>query len=219
MQVMFVHGMGRTPRSGRSLLTTLARAGMETSTFGYLVSLESFAAITDRLRLRISNLAARGDYLLVGHSLGGVLLRAALQAGLPPRPPLQLFVLGSPFRAVRIARRLRRNLLYRILSRDCGQLLGSDERMMQIAPAPVSITSIAGTRSLVLTRPLFGGVANDGVVAVDEASHELVEDQIDIDERHTWLPANQQVATLLLSRFGRSDTQAGPCGPPYPVRR
>ena len=99
MQALFVHGMGRSPLSGWRLLRQLQRAGLKTSSFGYSVSLEDFAGIRRRLESRLSLLAERGDYVLIGHSLGGVLLRAAVN-GLPPgtRRPRHLFLLGSPLR-------------------------------------------------------------------------------------------------------------------------
>lgn len=202
MEVLFVHGMGRTRRSARPMLRTLAKSGLTTSTFGYSVILETFDAIRLRLETRLHELSELGDYVLVGHSLGGVLLRAALQASTPPRAPSHLFLLGSPFRSSRFARRLARNPLFMVLTRDCGQLLGSDIRMEQIGPTPGPATCIVGTRELGLTRPLFDGASNDGVVAADEVTHESVTDCIYLDVLHTWLPASQQVAKILLQRIG-----------------
>ena len=78
MQALFVHGMGRSPASGWALLRRLRRAGLATHTFGHLVSSESFATIVARLAMRLTQIADAGDYVLIGHSLGGVLLREAL---------------------------------------------------------------------------------------------------------------------------------------------
>ena len=47
--------------------------------------------------------------------------------------PLRVFLLGSPVQASRLARRLGRNALYRLFTGDCGQLLGSDERMASVS--------------------------------------------------------------------------------------
>jgi len=103
LQVLFVHGMGRSPLSGGLLLWLLKRAGLKLRVFGYSVSFDDFAGIRARLVERISQLAVQGDYVLVGHSLGGVLLRAALN-DLPPdtRRASHLFLLGSPVRAARL---------------------------------------------------------------------------------------------------------------------
>ncbi len=80
VQALFVHGMGRSPLSGWPLLWSLRRAGLVTRTFGYLVSTEDFAAIRRRLVARIALLATRDSYVLIGHSLGGVLIRDAVNA-------------------------------------------------------------------------------------------------------------------------------------------
>ena len=63
--------------------------------------------------------------MVVGHSLGGVLLRAALNS-LPPavRRPRHLFLLGSPVQPSRFAQKLGANPVYRGLAGDCGHRLG-----------------------------------------------------------------------------------------------
>ena len=77
MQALFVHGMGRSPLSGWPMLRQLRAAGWQTAHFGYMASLQSFDAIAQRLSRRIASTAAQGAYVLIGHSLGGVLIRAA----------------------------------------------------------------------------------------------------------------------------------------------
>ncbi len=56
MQVLFVHGMGRSPASGWWLLSQLRRVGLRTSSFGYSVSRESFAKVVNRLVARLHSL-------------------------------------------------------------------------------------------------------------------------------------------------------------------
>jgi len=99
MQALFIHGMGRSPLSGWPMLQRLRRAGLKTPCFGYSANLDDFSDIVDRLASRMEKLAAEGDYVLIAHSLGGVLLRAALQS-LPAatRQPRHVFLLGSPLR-------------------------------------------------------------------------------------------------------------------------
>lgn len=124
MKVLFVHGMGRTSISGWPLLLRLQLTGFQTTTFGYSATLESFDSITARLRKRISLLTEGDDYVVIGHSLGGVLLRAALNS-LPSgtKLPKKVYLLGSPMRPSRIASKLRSNIIYRTITGDCGQLL------------------------------------------------------------------------------------------------
>lgn len=202
VRVLFVHGMGRTPASGWPLLWQLRRAGLATATFGYMASMEDFAAVAKRLALKIAAIAQREEYVVVGHSLGGVLARAALNA-LPPqtRAPRHLFLLGSPVRPSRLAGKLRANPLFRVLTRDCGQLLGSESRMAGIGPVAVATTSIAGIKGLAWQRGPFGSEANDGVVALSEVSADWLAGPLQVPVVHTLLPSSALVARHIIERL------------------
>lgn len=201
LRVLFVHGMGRTPVSGWPLLWQLRQRGLAPESFAYSTTIERFAGIQRRLIARISSLAAKGDYVLVGHSLGGVLLRAAL-ASLPPnvRRPRRLFLLASPIRPSRLAQRLSSNLLYRAITGDCGQLLASVEDMGAIGPTEVPTTAIVGVRSLPWRPDPFAGELSDGVVAVSEASAEWLRDQVQIEAIHTVVPSSRRVGEIIADR-------------------
>ena len=209
MRILFVHGMGRSPLSGWPMLRQLKRAGLDTACFAYATSLDSFSAITVRLSARIRQLANQGEYALIGHSLGGVLIRAALDA-LPPgtRQPGHVFLLGSPLRASRLAQSLQGNLLYRMLTRDCSQLLASEQRMQAISPLSAPSTGIFGVRGLALKQGPFRGEANDGVVAVSEIAADWIGDQVRIPVIHTLLPSSRLVASIILDRLARRDQLA-----------
>ena len=202
MHALFVHGMGRSPISGWPLLRRLRRAGLRTSAFGYSAAFEDFSAIRNRLATSISLIASQGDYVVVGHSLGGVLLRAALNS-LPPgtKVPAHVFLLGSPCQPARLAQRLTNNFLYRALTGDCGQLLGSASRMAEVGATTVPTTSIAGIRSLALTRRLFGGEPNDGVVSLSEVSAAWSGSPVCVPALHTLLPTNRGVTQIILQRL------------------
>ncbi|MEO8545568.1 MAG: hypothetical protein ABI434_18445 [Burkholderiaceae bacterium] len=204
MQVLFVHGMGRSPLSGWPMLSRLQRAGLKTCTFGYCVSVADFATIRHRLVRRIAQLAAQGDYVLVGHSLGGVLLRAALHA-LPGTvaAPRHLYLLGSPMHASRLAQRLQGHLVYRAMTGDCGQLLASQTRMDGIGPVAVATTCIVGTKGIALTGGPFGAEPNDGVVGLSEVSADWVGEQICVPVLHSWLPSSWLVSDILLQCLRR----------------
>lgn len=202
MQVLFVHGMGRSPVSGWPMLWQLKRRGIAVGTFGYATARADFEAIKQRLQSRIARIARQGDYAVVGHSLGGVLLRAAL-AELPPEVPLpkRLFLLASPVRASRLAHKFRRRFTYRLLTGDCGQLLASDERMMALPPPRVPTTAIIGTRGLPWKPDPFCGEPNDGVVAVSETCADWLADQVRIPAVHALVPASRAVADIILQRL------------------
>lgn len=195
--------MGRSPLSGWPVLRRLRRAGLATSSFGYAVTWAGFEAIRRRLVERIVVLAAAGDYALVGHSLGGVLIRAAANS-LPPgtRLPRHVFLLGSPQEPARLARRLAAHPVFRALTRDCGQLLGSAPRMAAVGALTVPTTSIVGT-SGPRGAGAFRGEANDGIVALAEVSAEWLTDQVELPVLHTLLPMSSAVARVILARLAR----------------
>ena len=199
MIALFIHGMGRTPLSGWTLLRRLRRAGLKTTTFGYSVVFDNFDAIVARLRTRIALLAATDDYIVIGHSLGGVLLRAALNS-LPPDTmlPRHVYLLGSPIQASRIATRLKNNGLYRGLTGDCGQLLGSANRMNTIDASAVPATGIVGTRGISSRFGIFDDEVNDGLVSVSETSAPWLTRCVQVPVFHTLLPSSALVANIIL---------------------
>ena len=203
MIVLFVHGMGRTPLSGWRLLRRLRRAGLKTTTFSYSVIFENFDTLVARLRTRITRIAGTGDYIVIGHSLGGVLLRAALNS-LPPGAtlPRHMYLLGSPVLASRIATRLQNYGLFRILTGDCGQLLGSVDRMNAIGPPAVPVTGIVGTRGISNRFGIFGDEVNDGLVSVSEVSAPWLTRCVEVPVFHTLLPSSALVADIILHDMG-----------------
>ncbi|HPQ94734.1 MAG: alpha/beta hydrolase [Thiothrix sp.] len=203
MKALFVHGMGRSPLSGWPLLRVLQQAGLETQTFTYFVSRQDFATIRTRLRDRLLTLGQGGDYLLIGHSLGGVLLRAALQA-LPPeaRRPQHLFLLGSPVQPSRLAGGLRDNPLFRLLCGDCGQLLGSAARMAAVGAPAVPVTAVVGDSAWPARISPFGDEANDTIVALPEVSADWVDTYVHVPLSHSFLPFSARVGRIVLERVG-----------------
>lgn len=210
MHVLFVHGMGRSPISGWPVQRRLRSAGLATSSFGYAVTWAGFESIRRRLQERILGLAAAGDYVLIGHSLGGVLIRAAVNA-LPPHThlPRHVFLLGSPQGPARLANRLAAHPLFRALTRDCGQLLGSHERMAAVGALTVPTTSIVGTSGPRGAMSVFRGEPNDGIVSLAEVSADWITDQVELPVLHTLLPMSAKVAQVILERLAR-DCSARP---------
>jgi hypothetical protein len=202
MQALFVHGMGRSPISAIPLLWRLERNGISPFSFFYVVTFQNFASISRRLQSKIIEIAENGDYVLIGHSLGGVLIRNAI-ASLPAgtKLPDRVFLLGSPIRPSRIAHLLRHNWLYSLATRDCGQLLASEERMTNVPPSPVPTTSIIGTRCLFGLSRLFGDEENDSVVSYTEVTADWITEEIRVPLTHTFLPSHRAVSEAVISRI------------------
>lgn len=203
MHALFVHGMGRSALSGWPMLRLLRRAGIQTSSFSYFVSTRSFTDIQAGLTERIAQLAHQDEYFLIGHSLGGVLIRAAVTA-LPASTPLphHMFLLGSPTKPARLAQVFSSNPMFRAMTRDCGSLLGSDRRMQGIGIPDVQTTGIAGTKGLAGWLSPFQGEQNDGIVSLSEVSAGWLTEQVPLPLIHSMLPASSSVARIILERMG-----------------
>jgi hypothetical protein len=198
--VLLVHGLGRTPLSLLRLAHALAGAGHRPTMVGYLAGLERFTRIRDRVRRRLEQLASQGlPYAAVGHSLGGLLLRAAL-AGWPPRlvPPRHLILLGTPHRPPLLATRFRRLWLYRLALGQCGQLLAQPEFFAALPPLKVPCTVVAGTRGWPLWSGPFAGAVNDGIVALSEVRPPAPGTLVELPVGHTFMMNDRRVRDLLL---------------------
>ncbi|MES2069761.1 MAG: alpha/beta hydrolase [Pseudomonadota bacterium] len=202
MRVLYVHGMGRSPISGFPIRLRLRQHGHVFDSFHYSVALESFDTIRQRLLGKLVELADDGDYVVLGHSLGGVLLRATI-ASLPAgtRMPRRLFLLGSPTSPSRLARKLQYFWPYRLFTGDCGQLLASDERMLAIPAISVPTTAMIGSKGIKGRFSPFGDEENDCIVAFSEAQVDWADEVVHVPVVHAWQPSSWHVADLLLERI------------------
>jgi hypothetical protein len=192
MRLLLVHGMGRTPLSLGQLTRFLAHEGHQVERLGYVAAVESFDRIRRRVRHRLEALArTSAPYAVIGHSLGGLALRAAL-SGLKPAP-LHLIMLATPNQPPRLARRLCRLWAYRIICGESGQLLTRAEFFAQLPRPPVPYTIIAGTAGSQGKRSPFGAEPNDWIVAVEETKVVADDQPTLLPVGHTFMMNDHQV--------------------------
>lgn len=195
--VLLVHGLWRTPLSFLSLVHRLRAWGHRPEQFGYAAIAQRYDAIVDRLVRRLERLAAHGaPYAVIGHSLGGVLLRSAVPRISGP-PPEHLVMLGTPNRPPRLARRLGVHWVYRRLMGECGVNLTSEDFYAAL-PAPIiPYTIVAGTAGPRGRWSPFGHEPNDGIVAVSETPVRDDDAVVLLPATHTFMMSNPDVQAVI----------------------
>src|SRR5215208_2312900 len=113
---------------------------------------------------RLERLGTAGPYGVIGHSLGGVLLRSALSQLAGPQP-VHFIMLGTPNQPPRLARVLGVRWVYRRIMGQCGVNLSSPLFYASLPPPEVPYTTVAGTAGPRGRWSPFRDEPNDGIVA------------------------------------------------------
>jgi pimeloyl-ACP methyl ester carboxylesterase len=206
MRVLLIHGLARTPLSLLGLARDLRRAGHRTELVAYSGALESYQGIVTRVRRRLERAAGEAEpYAIVAHSLGGLIVRAALARWPAERPlPRHIVMLGTPNRPPRLARRFHRWWPYRVVNGQCGQLLAEPEFFVGLPRPEAPTTVIAGTKSWPRFLSLFDGAPNDGVVAVEETRLDGGAALIELPASHTFMMNNRRVRATVRDLLART---------------
>lgn len=198
MRVLLVHGMGRTALSLYRLARHLRGDGHDARLVGYVTAIESLNTIVGRIHSRLAELGRlREPYAVVGHSLGGLLVRAALDRADIDTPPAHLIMLGTPNQPPRLARRFQPVRLYRWVNGECGQVLAQAGFFEQLGPLTVPYTIIAGTKGWSRPAGPFADEPNDGVVAVRETLVRSTDTPILVPARHTFIMNDRRVREVI----------------------
>lgn len=185
MDVILLHGMGRTPLSMLLLAWRLKRGGHTAHLFGYSPTIETLDGASARLVRRVHDRFGSQPYAFVGHSLGTVIFRHALPR-LGENQPAICFLLAPPMVACRAARLFAPCRLYRLLTGEMGQLLAREEFMHRL-PLPEHFRVYAGTCGPRASWLPFGHESNDGILSVEEATGEVGAAAVRVPSTHTFI--------------------------------
>ncbi|MGZ8151652.1 MAG: esterase/lipase family protein [Methylovulum sp.] len=185
MDIILIHGMGRTPVSMLLLSHRFKKLGYKTYLFGYFPAFESLEQATDRLLQLIDHKIGEKQFAVVGHSLGSVIIRNAINK----RKQHQLsacFFLAPPMVACKAAKFFSRFRLYRLITGEMGQLL-AQERFMNQLPSPENTRIYVGTGGPRAAWLPFGLSLNDGILSVEEASGKTGAVVLEVPSTHTFI--------------------------------
>ncbi len=179
----------------------MRHAGFSAQIFSYLSVRSDLRENAERLQHYLTSVRA-GEVHLVGHSLGGILIRA-LHHYYPQQRPGRIVTLAAPHQGSIAAQTLARSAIgCRMLGRSVAQLL---EGPPQGWPVPVrEIGIIHGNHAIGLGRLLTRlTLPNDGVLTEVETGLAGATDHVAVPASHSGLLLSREVARQI-SAFLRS---------------
>lgn len=186
MNVLLLHGQGRTTLAMRLLGFRLHKLGHPVQYFRYYTRREKFEGIVNRFIQWVNTVTAGKPYVIVGHSMGGLIARAGLPL-LQEKPPAHLILLASPNRQPRLAPYIRNNFLYKYLTTDCGQLVLTSDFYQQLPLPNIPATVIAGSSGPRAGWLPYGVEPNDGALSVQDAFLGEGYELIQVPSIHTFI--------------------------------
>jgi pimeloyl-ACP methyl ester carboxylesterase len=203
-----LHGLGRSESAMLLLENELAGAGFEVHNIGYPSNDQPPDTLVRLVSQAVEACCANNGRTLhfVGHSLGGLLIRAYLQQGHPDNLG-NVVLLGAPNQGSELAD-LSDGLPGTVLelAGPTARLLGTgpDDFPASLAAPDYPVGVIAGTRDALITNEWLP-LPNDGMVSLESARLEGMTDFKSFDVTHWGLRNNREVAAAVLRflRHGR----------------
>ena len=188
-QVILAHGLWVPGVVMKPLAARLERAGYRCHTFAYGGRARPLEAHVERLA-RVAR--AIGPAHFVGHSLGGLVVLAALGAD-PSLAAGRVVLLGTPARGCYSGRRFARHPAGRWLLGESERLWREEREARWTRSEALGV--IAGTLPLGLGR-MIGGLPgpNDGVVCVEETTVEGMAERAVLRVSHSAMLLSARVA-------------------------
>lgn len=203
--VVVIHGLGRSNMAMWRLAAKLENAGYEVHRVGY----RSFNTTSDEVIASVSQQIndcckdQNKPVNFVGHSLGGLLIRAYLQNN-NVKQLGRVVMIGTPNNGSGIADRFKDHCLIDLV--PIAAALGTDETSLpnRLAPPYYPVGIIAGTLKNEFNDKDLPG-RDDGLVSVESTKLKGMTDFIEVESGHSMLRYNNQVAeqTIQFLKTGR----------------
>ncbi len=212
--IVLLHGLGRTRLSLWPVARAAMRRGYQVHNLGYPSRRAPIERLAEDVGHRILSVAAQTPVDVVTHSMGGIVLRAAVARGVISSEALRRVVmLAPPNQGSEVADRLRDFRFYRFALGPAGQQIGTGEESVprRLPPPPFELGVIAGRRS---NNPLFArilGDESDGKVRVASARVDGMRELVVVDRAHTFIMWGPDVLAHIFTflEHGRFNSAAG----------
>lgn len=201
MKIIILHGLYMHGLVMQPLSQKLRKLGYETQVISYNTVAIDESSLFDSIDHSLNPLTAN---VLVGHSLGGLMIKRYLANRKPTTSLISHVVaIGSPLKGA--------SIVGRIQDLGLGAILGNSphhglNRHNDAWAFPQKLGSIAGTMPIG-ARPLLirnDNTMSDGTVTVEETRLEGMQDHIEVKQTHTSLIYNTFVP-LQIDHFIRTD--------------
>lgn len=193
--VILLHGIFRTRLSMRGLAWYLEDSGFRTEAITYPSTRYALEELAEIIHPKVEA-AAKGCTRVhfVGHSMGGLLIRAYLCAHRPAALG-RVVMLGTPNNGSEVADFLQHMKPYQWLYGAAGQQLVTrqDAFAACLGQVDYELGIIAGDRSLSPVSSYIIGKANDGKVSVESTRLEGMAAHLVLSCPHTFLPSAGRV--------------------------
>ncbi len=205
--VLLLHGYLRAKDAFKPMTRALEAGGYAAVPVNYPSMWRGLEDHAEQLRALLRGLAGRPRVSFVGHSMGGLIVRLALDGEdeLLQRLRLgRLVMLGVPNQGAELADRLSGSWFYRKLGGPASTQLTTDH-VPSLPPPPIPFGNIAGIRGNGRGyNPLLTG-EDDGIITLESTRLEGAEDTLVVESIHALLMWQPQVieATLSYLRTGR----------------
>ena len=211
--VVLIHGLGRSKTAMWRLAGRLEDSGYEVHRIGYSSINTTPQEIIEDVSQQINDCCSDAQRTIhfVGHSLGGLLIRAYLQEVTPPRLGNTVLI-GTPNHGTDIADQFQDNCLIELIV-PTALALGTDQQslpnQLQLPYYPVGV--IAGVYDSDDNEDYLPGL-DDGLVTVESTKLEGMADFVQVETGHSMMRYNKEVAEQVLAflkngRFTHSESQ------------
>ncbi len=209
-QLVLLHGLGRSPRSMWIIEKAMQKKGYDCLNLGYSPMKQDIPSLAESLNTEVNLWRDPSKTLhFVGHSFGGILIRAMLAHSSEDSPNKtaikgnlgRCVMLGTPNQGTRTASYALSHPIFKHLTPKIAQHLVPESQFIANLPEPSIATGIiAGDKAFHAIIPVTwfyheatNGAPGDGVVEISNTQCRNMSDFIILPLHHSFMMWNSQV--------------------------